>query len=230
MFKAGVLSRGDLKKSDEGAPQGSICSPVLANVFAHRVIDEWIEEMVKPNCKGKVELFRFADDGVICCEREEDAKRIYDALGKRLAKYKLKLNEDKTKLVEFSKKKSARGITQGAFDFLGFTFYLGRSQKGRVIPKLKTAGKKFRAKLSNVKIWCKTMRNRMNLKSLWKIFQSKIRGHAQYYGISHNVDKLDEFIDRATKIFYKWLNRRSQKKLLNATNCIYLRLFLKGGW
>jgi RNA-directed DNA polymerase len=63
MFKAGVLAKGDLIMSDEGVPQGSICSPVLANVFAHYAIDIWIEEVVKPNCKGKVRLFRYADDG-----------------------------------------------------------------------------------------------------------------------------------------------------------------------
>ena len=80
-------------------------------------------------------------DLVICCRYEEDAVRVRKALGKRLEKYKLKLNEEKTKMVSFSKSKRRRGIKQDAFDFLGFTFYLGRSMKGRVIPKLKTCAK-----------------------------------------------------------------------------------------
>jgi RNA-directed DNA polymerase len=114
--------------------------------------------------------------------------------------------------VPFSKREAAKGCPQGAFDFLGFTFYIGKSRNGRSIPKVKTSGKKFRAKLNNVKDWCKATKNRMELREIWKIFQAKIRGHIQYYGVSHNTDKVDEFIDRATKILYKWLNRRSQKK------------------
>ena len=108
--------------SDEGVPQGSICSPVLSNVFAHYAIDCWIEEMVKPNCKGRVELFRYADDAVICCQSDKDARRIRTTLVKRLEKYKLKLNEEKTKLVPFDKRLVAQGVEQGTFDFLGFTF------------------------------------------------------------------------------------------------------------
>jgi RNA-directed DNA polymerase len=212
MFKAGVLAKGDLQKTDEGVPQGSICSPVLANLFAHKVIDLWVEEMVKPNCKGKVELFRYADDMVICCQYDEDAKRIYKACDKRLAKFNLKMNEDKTKLVPFSKIEAVRGKPQGSFDFLGFTFYLGRSKKKYIIPKVKTSGKKFRAKLKNVTTWSKAVRNLVKLKVIWKTFQAKIRGHIQYYGVSHNIGEVEKFKNQAIKIIFKWLNRRSQRK------------------
>lgn len=212
MFKAGVLAEGDLKVSDEGVAQGSVCSPVLANIFAHYAIDTWVEDMVKPNCKGKVELFRYADDQVICCQYIEDAKRIYNAFGKRLAKFNLRMNEDKTKLASFSKREALRGTQQGSFDFLGFTFYLGRSRKGRLIPKVKTSGKKFRAKLRAAAAWCKEIRHKRKMKSIWNTFRAKIRGHIQYYGVSHNLAKVMEFIKQATKILFKWLNRRSQKK------------------
>jgi len=83
MFKAGVLADRDLRIDESGVPQGSICSPVLANVYAHYAIDEWIIEVVKPRCKGMVKLFRYADDGIICCECVEDAERIRNVLGKR---------------------------------------------------------------------------------------------------------------------------------------------------
>ena len=212
MFKSGVLTEGDLKISEEGVPQGSICSPVLANIFAHYVIDTWIEEMVKPNCKGSVSMLRYADDAVICCQHDADAQRIRNSLAKRLEKYKLQLNEEKTKLVPFDKRLADQGIKQGTFDFLGFTFYWGKSRTGRIIPKLKTRTKTMRTKLKKVNEWAKQIRNKKPLKEIWKILKAKLRGHVQYYGISHNADGVKQFIRGTRRIMFKWLNRRSQRK------------------
>ena len=198
--------------SDEGVPQGSICSPVLANVFAHYALDLWIEEMVKPNCKGGVRLFRYADDAIICCQYDEDAQRIRKSLGKRLDKYKLKLNEEKTKQVPFDKRLATQGIEQGTFDFLGFTFYLGKARSGRIIPKLKTKAKTLKAKLKKVKEWIKEVKDKIPLKQIWKTFVAKLRGHINYYGVSHNGDCVAQFVHEARGIIFKWLNRRSQRK------------------
>jgi RNA-directed DNA polymerase len=190
MFKSGILTEGELTTSEEGVPQGSICSPVLANIFAHYAIDIWIEEMVKPACKGSVALFRYADDGVICCEYEADALKIRQALGKRLEKFKLQLNEEKTKLVPFDRRAAAQGVKQGTFDFLGFTFYWGRSQAGWVIPKLQTRAKTMRTKLKRVNEWAKQIRHEKPMKEMWQIFKAKLRGHVQYYGVSHNINQV----------------------------------------
>jgi RNA-directed DNA polymerase len=212
MFKSGLLADGELRVSDEGVVQGSVCSPIIANVFAHYVVDSWIEDTVKPLSAGKVAAFRYADDLVICCQYVSDAKRIKEALSKRLTKYKLKLNEDKTKLVKFSKAKESQGEKQESFDFLGFTFYLGRSLRGKVIPKVKTSGKRLRGKLKKVKVWAREIRNQKPLGEIWRIFRTKLRGHVQYYGVSFNSRSVSIFLLAAERILFKWLNRRSQRK------------------
>ena len=212
MLKAGVLANGELTLSDEGVPQGSVSSPVLANVFAHDVIDIWFDQVVKRHCKGRVQLFRYADDAVICCQFHSDAQRITCALQKRLDKYRLKLNMEKTSLVSFSKSACRRGQKQEAFDFLGFTFYLGRSRKGTIIPKLKSCGKRIRVKLNRVTQWAKRVRNRYKLKQIWQTFCTKLSGHIQYYGVTFNYACVRKFIYATTRILFKWLNRRSQRK------------------
>jgi len=215
LFKAGVLSGNEFTVDDEGVPQGSVCSPIIANIFAHHVIDKWFEEVVKRHCKGKVELFRYADDMVVCCQYQKDAERIKQALTLRLAKYKLKLNEDKTRNVPFSKKRFSQGEKQGAFDFLGFSFYLGRSRKEVPVPKLRTSGKRLRSKLKNVNVWAKMIRNKHRLRQIWKMFCIKLQGHIRYYGVSSNYEGVQRFRHESRKIMCKWLNRRSQKRSFN---------------
>lgn len=223
MFKAGTLVDGELTLSDEGVVQGSACSPILANIFAHEVIDEWIEKTVKAHCLGEVKMVRYADDIVICCQYNQDAERIKVAMAKRLAKYGLSMNEDKTSLVTFSKRQQRQGLKQETFDFLGFTIYLGKSRKGYCLVKLKTCGKRFRSKLKKVNELARSIRNRLSLKQIMKIAAAKVRGHVQYYGVSFNLEVVETFVDKVAKIIFKWLNRRSQRKSFNWEQfCQYL--------
>lgn len=212
MFKAGVLESGELTVSEEGVPQGSICSPILANVFAHEVIDTWITTIVQPRCAGRVALFRYCDDLVICCQYDRDAQRIRQALPKRLARYQLRLNEEKTRMVSFSKRAYQQQRASMHFDFLGFTLYLGWSRTGHVIPKVKTQGKRVRRKLVRVAAWAREIRHRERLPVIWTLFCAKLRGHIQYYGVTFNSHAVEQFVWTATRILFKWLNRRSQRR------------------
>ena len=68
------------------------------------------------------------------------------------------------------------------------------------------------AKLKKVTEWIRKERCRKPLKEIWKTFAAKLRGHVNYYGVSHNAKKVSKFIDEASCIVFKWLNRRSQRK------------------
>jgi len=215
LLKSGIFRDGELTVGEEGVPQGSPASPVLANIVAHHVIDLWFEITVKAHCRGQVAMFRYCDDLVICCQLATDASRVHKALGLRLAKYGLRLNEDKTKLVTFSKARYARGERQGSFDFLGFSFYLGKSRKGVTIPKLRTSRKRLRSKLARVTAWARSMRSQVRLTTLWKTFVAKVRGHIAYYAVSFNQASVRIFVTKATRILFKWLNRRGGKRHLS---------------
>ena len=209
MLKAGILEDGKIVRSDTGVPQGNIASPILANIYAHFVLDEWFDKTVKSHCQGEVKLVRYADDAVICCTLEKDAVRIKHAINKRLKKFDLSMNEEKTHVVTFSK---THRLTSSTFDFLGFTFYIGKTKIGKANPKVKTSSKKIKAKLVAVNEWCKRNRNRYRLNELWRIFCTKLRGHVQYFGVSFNAKWVGRFLMKAQIIFWKWMNRRSQRR------------------
>jgi hypothetical protein len=116
--------------------------------------------MVKPNCKGSVELFRYADDAVICCQYNEDAQRIRKVLAKRLEKFKLQINEEKTKLVAFDKQKAAQGEVQETFDFLGLTHICARDRNGAFQVKRQTTAKRMRIRLAAIKLELRKRRHR----------------------------------------------------------------------
>jgi len=214
MLKSGILKDGNFSMSEEGSPQGNICSPILANIYAHYALDEWLEEEVPQHTRREVKFFRYADDLVICCGDRSDAVRVRRALEGRVNKFGLELNAEKTKMVRFNKREYPR-VKQGTFDYLGFTFYIKRSRKGYPIVAVQTARERFQAKLRKVTQWCRTNANKLRLLPLWKIFNWKLRGHIEYYGVSFNISRVNSFVYRATGIFFKWINRRGHRKSMN---------------
>lgn len=211
---AGIMIDGRFQETDEGIAQGSVLSPLLANVYLHYVLDQWFDEVVKKHVKGEAYLFRFADDFICCFQYADDAKRYQSTLGKRLGRFGLSLAPEKTKLIRFGRfaARDSREMGEGApktFDFLGFTHYCGLSRAGKFKLKRKTSKKKFRAKLHAMSDWLKQHLTTPTA-IVWDKVQLKLRGHYQYYGINDNWSWLLQFRTATTYLLFRWLRRRSQ--------------------
>jgi group II intron reverse transcriptase/maturase len=226
-LKAGVMIDGDWWKTEKGVPQGSVLSPLLANVYLHYVLDQWFERDVKPRLKGEAYLIRYADDFICAFQFYRDAQRFQEVLGKRLGRYGLELAEEKSKLLRFGRfaERDCREMNEGSpgtFDFLGFTHFCGRSKKGKFKLTRKTAKKKYRQKLRAIKDWL-----RANLTSpteeVWVTLNRKLQGHYQYYGITDNWRSLGDYRDEVLRLVYRWLHRRSQRSM---SQTVFFRVYL----
>jgi hypothetical protein len=207
-LKTGVIDGKSLHHNTKGTPQGNIISPLLSNVYLHYVLDEWIWQEIRPLLKGKIFIIRYADDFVIGFEYEEDAKRLNRVLPKRMQKYGLSIHPEKSRLIEFVPKEKEKPPT---FDFLGFTHYWAISQKGYNVVKRRTSKKKMRKVLENLRECCKENRHE-KLINQYKLLRSKLLGVYQYYGIRGNYLALEKMYFDVKYNWYKWLNRRSQRK------------------
>ena len=211
-LKADIMEQGKRVKPERGTPQGGVISPLLANVFLHEVLDKWFVTEVKPRLKGKAELIRFADDYVILCERELDARRIMEVLPKRFGKYGLALHPDKTRMIDFTR--PIAGQKRATFDFLGFTFYWAFSPRWKNwYVKRSTSRKKFQKSLAAFKEHIKKARHERLPRQHRRISRG-LMGYYGYYGIRGNFKRLRNFLYRVTRIWHKWLNRRAQKRTL----------------
>ncbi len=121
----------------------------------------------------------FADDFVIGTEREDDAKRLMEVLPKRFAKHGLELHPEKTKLLDFRKPSQEATRGNNTFEFLGFTHYRAKSRMGNWVIKRKTAKKKERKTIQDLREWCRRNRHR-SLDEQYRIVCSKLRGHFAY--------------------------------------------------
>src|SRR5207248_2592226 len=163
-LRVGVLEDGVVTVSGKGTGQGSVASPLLANVYLHYVFDLWAERWRRREATGDMIIVRYADDTVIGFEHEADARRFWDAMRERLQEFSLSLNPAKTRLIEFGRRAAIGHAQRGlgkpeTFNFLGFTLICGKSRQGRFLLKRKTQRDRMRAKLQEIK---EEMRQRMH--------------------------------------------------------------------
>jgi len=208
-LEAGILDTdGKIINPLNGCPQGSIVSPILANIYLHYALDLWFEKIVKAQSKGETYMCRVADDFVCAFRFKEEAVKFYNTLGKRLGKFGLELAEEKTKIIRFSRFSQ---FENDSFDFLGFEFRWGSSKNGKNMIMRRTSRNKLRKSIKAVTIWCKENRHK-RIKTIVKMLNSKLRGYFNYYGVITNSKGIKQFYNETIKALYKWLNRRSQRR------------------
>lgn len=217
-LKAGIMDGKERVFPEKGSPQGSVISPLLANVYLHEVLDTWFAEVVTAHCRGKVVIYRYADDFVIGCELESDARRIMRALPQRFAKYGLEINEEKTRVISFRRppanySRETHGPKPGTFNFLGFTHYWGKTKKGWYTIKWRTDRRRLSRTVSSYWQWCRRHRH-LPVEDQYKTLRAKLRGYYQYYGIPFNTSALEMVYFKVTRAWRYWLNRRGGRKKL----------------
>jgi group II intron reverse transcriptase/maturase len=215
-LRAGVMDGGVLQHPETGVVQGGVSSPVLANVMLHHVLDAWFAQEVQPRLQGRSFLTRFADDFVIGCEREADARRVMAVLPKRFARFGLRIHPEKTALIAFSNPRARQGTTEGngTCDFLGLTHYWAQSRRGYWVIKRQTARKRLRRTTKALWRWCRINRH-LPLHDQYAMLCQKLRGHFQYYGIRGNYRLLDVVRRRTEEAWRFWLSRRSHKSAIS---------------
>jgi group II intron reverse transcriptase/maturase len=214
-LKAGVLENGVVTVSEKGTGQGSVISPLLANVYLHYVFDLWAERWRRHEATGDMILMRYADDIVVGFEHEADARRFWDDTRKRFEEFSLSLNPDKTRLIEFGRFAAERRARSGlgkpeTFNFLGFTFICERNSRGRFLVKRTTRRDRMQATLRRIK---EELRRRMHEpipeQGAW--LKQVVRGFFAYHAVPTNGSALGAFYYYVKRIWLRTLRRRSQK-------------------
>ena len=214
-LKAGTLEDGVITVDERGTGQGSVISPLLANIYLHHCFDLWAERWRRLEARGDMIVVRYADDLALGFEDEGDARRFLDAMRERLGKFALSLHPDKTRLIEFGRFAAAdrkrRGVGKPeTFAFLGFTFICGRSRGGNFQLQRKTRRDRMRGKLRDVKA---ELQRRMHqpIPNQGRWLRQVVTGHFAYYAVPTNGRALSAFRHRVTDLWRRTLRRRSQK-------------------
>ena len=214
-LRAGVLEEEAVTVSDKGTGQGSVVSPLLANVYLHYAFDLWAARWRRREATGAMIILRYADDIVVGFEKEAEARRFWDAMRARLRQFSLSLHPEKTRLIELGRfaavTRTRRGLGKPAtFSFLGFTLICGKSRQGQFQLKRKTRPDRMRAKLHEIK---DELRWRMHqpIPEQGRWLRQVVTGFFAYHAVPTNGAALSAFRYHVTCLWRRSLRRRSQK-------------------
>ena len=214
-LKAGILENGVVTVSEKGTGQGSVISPLLANIYLHYTFDLWAERWRRRVATGDMIIVRYADDFIVGFQHEADARRFLDAMRERLQEFSLSLHPEKTRLIEFGRhaaaNRKARGLGKPeTFNFLGFMFISGKSRRGKFLIHRKTRRDRMRAKLREIK---EELRRRMHqpIPVQGKWLKQVVFGYFMYHAVPTNGRALGAFRFHVTELWRRTLRRRSQR-------------------
>ena len=217
-LRAGVLEEGVITTSERGTGQGSVISPLLANIYLHYVFDLWAARWRRREATGDMVIVRYADDIVVGFEREADGRRFLDMMRERLEEFALTLHPEKTRLVVFGRFAAVQRAKLGlgkpeTFDFLGFTHICGRTRQARFQIRRKSRRDRRWAKLREIK---DELRRRMQqpIPDQGRWLKQIITGYYAYHAVPTNFRSLDAFRDHVVRLWGRTLRRRSQKHAL----------------
>src|SRR5690349_8607847 len=197
-LKAGVLEDGIVTVSDKGTGQGSVISPLLANLYLHYAFDLWAERWRRREAAGNMIIVRYADDLIVGFEHETDARRFLDEMRKRLQEFALSLHSEKTRLIEFGRfaveNRRRRGLGKPeTVTFLGFTFICSKTRRGKFQIKRKSRRDRMQAKLRAIKQELRrSMHQPIPQQGRW--LQQVVTGYFNYHAVPTNSSTLTAFL------------------------------------
>jgi len=214
-LKAGVMEEGKWTSTEVGTPQGSVASPLLANIYLHYCFDLWAERWRHREAHGNVIYVRYADDILAGFEHEDDAQRFLADMRARLEKFGLALHPVKTRLIEFGSEAARDRLAHGlskpeTFNFLGFTHICSRSRRGFFQLKRKTQRERQTKKLKALKA---ELRRRMHdpIPEQGRWLAQVLRGYFAYHAVPTNFRRLSAFRFHLGALWLRALRARSQK-------------------
>lgn len=218
LLKAPIEGKDGIIKTNEiGSPQGSIVSPLIANIYLHYSLDIWFTWINESRYGGKASLTRYCDDAAFTFGSLADANMFRADLTIRLGEFDITLHDGKTKTLISGKVNAAKLARQKlkmpTFSFLGFIHVWGLSLNRKAKQhfwrvKRRTCPMRFRKKLAAVYEFIKSHRHDRNLIPRVKAI---VAGYLNYFAINDNSKRSAQFLYEVRRMLFKWLNRRSQK-------------------